>query len=50
MTIAEIRDFKVSLLDDIHELASDPVADPEELRQKVEAFFSRLEAESGKEK
>jgi hypothetical protein len=49
MTPAEIRKFKVELLDDIHELASDPVSDAEEVRAKVEAFFSKLEAEIGKE-
>jgi hypothetical protein len=50
MTPAEVRKFKVELLDDIHELASEPVADPEEIRQKVEAFFSKLEAEADGEK
>jgi hypothetical protein len=50
MTLREIRDFKIELLGDVHELASDPVADPEAIREKVEAFFSRLEAETdGKE-
>jgi hypothetical protein len=39
MTPAEIRRFKIELLDDVYELASEPVADPEEIRLKVEAFF-----------
>ena len=49
MTAADIKQFKVELLDDIHELAQDPVADPEEIRVKVERFFAELEAEVGKE-
>jgi hypothetical protein len=48
MDAAEIRQFKVEVLDDIHELATEPVADPETLRSKVEAFFDKLEADSGK--
>jgi hypothetical protein len=50
MTPADIRRFKLELLDDIHELASEPVADAEEIRQKVEGFFSRLEEEADGEK
>ena len=50
MTPAEIREFKIDLLDDIHELATEPVGDPEAIRRKVEEFFSKLEAETnGKE-
>jgi hypothetical protein len=29
MNAQDIREFKVELLDDLHELAADPVADPE---------------------
>jgi hypothetical protein len=47
MTPAEIRSFKVELLDDIHELSSDPVGDAERVRAKVEEFFTKLEAEIG---
>ena len=47
MTIQELRDFKVELLDDIHELATEPVADPESVRQKIEEFFMKLEAANG---
>jgi hypothetical protein len=50
MTAAEIRDFKVELLDEIHELASDPVADPEDVRQKVEQFFAKLEVAFGEKR
>ena len=46
MTPAEIRSLKVELLDDIHELAPEPVADAEAVRQMVEAFFT-LEEEIG---
>ena len=49
MDIAELRRFKVDLLDEIHELGTEPVADLEGVRRKVEDFFSKLEAESGKE-
>ena len=47
MTPAEIRSFKVESLDDIHELASEPVADAESVRQRVEVFFTKLEEEIG---
>lgn len=50
MEAAEVRQFKVELLDEIHELATEPVADPESLRQKIEDFFSKLEAELGKKR
>jgi hypothetical protein len=50
MDAAEIRQFKVELLDEIHELATEPVADPESLRVRIEEFFDKLEAESGKER
>jgi hypothetical protein len=43
MTPAEIRIFKVELLDEVHELASDPVADADGVKRKIEAFFTRLE-------
>ena len=49
MNVQEIRQFKVALLDDIHELSCDPVADTEPVKQKLEAFFLKLEAESGQE-
>jgi hypothetical protein len=47
MTPAEIGSFKVELLDDIHELPSEPVADAEAVRQRVEALFTKLEEEIG---
>ena len=50
MTPAEIRGCKVELLDDIHELASEPVADAEAVRQRIEAFFSKLEEEIGEKR
>jgi hypothetical protein len=50
MTPPETRSFKVELLDDVHELASDPVGDAEQIRQKVEVFFSKLEAEIGEKR
>jgi hypothetical protein len=50
MTPAKVRSLKVELLDDIHELASEPVADPEETRRKVEGFFSKPEEEADGEK
>jgi hypothetical protein len=49
MTLREIRKFELELLDDIFELASEPVADPED-RQKVEPFFYKLEEEADGEK
>ena len=33
--------FRVDLLDDIHELAQEPVADAEAVRHKVEALFEQ---------
>jgi hypothetical protein len=33
------------ILDDIQELASEPVADPEPLRSKIEAFLRGVERE-----
>ena len=50
MTPAEIRDFKIELLDEIFELASDPIADPEPVRERIEAFFAELEKTRGKER
>lgn len=49
MTSQELQQAKVELLDEIHELAADPVADPEPIKQKLEAFFQKLEAERGEE-
>jgi hypothetical protein len=46
----ELRAAKIELLDDLHELATDPVADLEPVRQRVEALFARLESENGEEK
>ena len=45
-----MREFKLELLDDIFELAFTPVVDPEEIRQKVEAFLYKLEEEADGEK
>lgn len=45
-----MRECKLELLADIFELASEPVADPEEIRQNVEAFFYKLEEEADGEK
>lgn len=51
MTVQEIRAFKVDLLDEINTLATEPVPNDEEIRAKVNEFFSRLEAEqNGQEK
>jgi hypothetical protein len=47
MTPQELREFKIELLDDIHELATEPVNDPEAVKAKVEEFFDRLESELG---
>jgi hypothetical protein len=47
MNAQDIREFKVELLDEIHELASEPVVDPEPIRRKVESFFSKLEEAIG---
>jgi hypothetical protein len=46
MNAQEIRAFRVDLLDGIHELATEPVADAEEVRRKVNEFFDRLERET----
>lgn len=48
MALAEIREFKLKVLDDIHELATGPVAVPEDLRAKVESFFELEEEADGK--
>jgi hypothetical protein len=50
MNVREIRRFKVDLLDEIHELAHDPLADLAAARRKVEEFFSRLEDKSGEKR
>jgi hypothetical protein len=47
MTPQELHNFKIDLLDELHELATEPVADPEPIKQRIEAFFQRLEAEHG---
>jgi len=47
MDVAESGRFKVELLDDIHELATEPVGDLEGVRQRVEDFFVKLEADDG---
>jgi hypothetical protein len=49
MTPQEIREFKLELLDSVHELATEPVADLDGVKQRVEEFFAQLEADSGKE-
>ncbi len=38
MNVQEVREFKIALLDDIHGQGGDPVADPEPIKQKLEAF------------
>jgi hypothetical protein len=50
MTRQELHDSKVELLDMIHELATEPVADLEAAKAKVDEFFERLEAESGEKR
>jgi hypothetical protein len=47
MTPAEIRDFKVALLDDIHGMSTEPVPDIESVKLRVDEFFTKLEAEFG---
>jgi hypothetical protein len=49
MNAQVIREFKLELLDEIHELATEPVADPEPIKQKIESFFQRLIETNGKE-
>ena len=49
MTRDELRAAKIELLDDLHELATEPVVDPEPVRQRVEALFARLETEQNGE-
>ena len=49
MNAQTIREFKIELLDDLHELASEPVADPEPTKRIIEAFFQRLEEVNGEE-
>lgn len=49
MTIAEMRAFKLELMDDVWELAQEPVGHPEAIRERVDAFFERLETENGEE-
>lgn len=48
MTVQDIRAFKVDLLDTVHELATEPVPNTEEIRHKIEALFSELEKQLGK--
>ena len=50
MTAAEIRRFKVELLDDVNDLAHEPVPDPDNLRQKVEDSFKQLEDNIGEKR
>jgi len=47
MTLTEVRDFRVELLDAVHEMASEPVPDLESVRAPVEGFTRRLEEEIG---
>jgi hypothetical protein len=50
MTPHEVRQFKVDILDDIHELATEPVADPAPIRDKIVSFLRRVESELNGEK
>ena len=43
MDAQELLELKHDLLDAIHELASEPVADPEPVTRKIEELFKRLE-------
>ena len=47
---SRIRTFEVELLDDIHELATEPVGDADAHRQNIGTFFSKLEAECGEKR
>ena len=38
MDVQELRKFKVELLDDIRELATEPVADPEPIKRKLDQY------------
>jgi hypothetical protein len=47
MNAHELLALKHALLDDIHELATEPVADPEPVKRKIEELFQRLEQTHG---
>jgi len=49
MTLKEIREFKVGLLDLVNEQASEPVPDLDSVRDLVDAFIGKLEIEHGEE-
>ena len=49
MTVRELQAFKVDLLDEINILATEPVPNTEEIKQKVDELFLKLEAVIGQE-
>jgi hypothetical protein len=49
MHAREIGDFRLELLDLVHELSQDPVGAAEAVRERVNEFFGRLEASIGEE-
>lgn len=49
MNLQEIREFKVGLLDMVHEQSTDPVPDLGAVKELVDRFCARLEEESGEE-
>jgi len=49
MTIAELREAKHEILDNIHTLAQEPLPDLEAIKSKVDSFFAKLEEDNGEE-
>jgi hypothetical protein len=49
MHAREIGDFRLELLDLVHELSQDPVGAAEAVSERVNEFFGRLEASIGEE-
>lgn len=46
MNAQEIREFRLELLDLVHEQAAEPVPDIEAIRELVDGFTRRLEEEA----